>query len=83
MLTNNYLWTAQQAFLLNLLKVIVHYFCFLYSTDVSSFLAINRYHMFKRLMGFTVLVSDVIGSQNCKTAMFESTTLHKLCGFEF
>lgn len=72
MLNNSYLWTAQQAFLLNLLRVIVHYFCFLYSTGISSFLAINRYHMLKGLMGFTVLLSDIIGSHN-----------YTNCGFEF
>lgn len=71
MLNTSYLWTAQQAFLLNLLRVIVHYFCFPCSNDISSFLAINRYHMLKELMGFTVVISDVIDSQNCKTATFK------------
>lgn len=82
-MNRSYLWTAPQAFLLNPLRVIVHYFCFLCSTGIFSLLAINRYHMLKGLMGFTVLVSDVIGSWNCKREMFEALCCTKLVDLNF
>lgn len=39
--------------------------------------------MLKGLMGFTVLVSDVIGSWNCKLAMFEALRCTKLVALNF
>lgn len=38
--------------------------------------------MLNELMGFTVVVSDITDSHNCKAAMSE-ITLPKLCEFEF
>lgn len=73
MLNTSYLWTAQQLFPSKSAKGYCSLFLFplFSSNDISSFLAINRYHTLKELMGFTVAVSDIIDSQNCKTATFE------------
>lgn len=80
-LHGSYLQTAQGALLLNLLTVIACYVRFLYSTAISSFLAINKYHMLRGLMDFAVLASRVISSHNCKMAMFEVLHCLNLWGF--
>lgn len=81
MLHSSYLQAARQALLLNLLRVIASSVRFLYSTAISSFLAMNKYHMLRGLMDFAMLASRVISSHNCNMTVFEVLHYLNLGGF--